>query len=598
MKQNKNSKSFNSKSFNDKTIFATQLFNTMRDDNICDMIKYHESPKKLSISNGGNNFLIEDGYMFEDNIIKCIKSMMIVNGEINLFYNIEFDKTRKDNDYKEQHFTITKDLILEFKYDIIVGGLLYNSKNNTAGYPDLIVSDDWLQKYILQDLKLNNFTTRNRKKIYYIIDIKARSIILINDKENIGNRADYECYKIQVKVYKDILDDIQNYQTQYGFILGKRYKYGNKIVIDNPFGVLGKIDYNYEKANEMDYGKIINKFTNSLNEVKSLKDERSRRLHYRKNKILNNMKNKYVSNTFQKLKQVRATIDKELTKIAFIGKKQKQKAYEKGIYNYSDKRLNSSILGLKGKKGLYVDNVLKVLNSKKKSKDIIIPENNNILNWRESNKKEFFVDFETFNAGDVIYMIGVGFNFRGTWEYKNFIIDYNFEKIKNEEELITNFIDFILSFKDDTQSIDDYYKTIKLWHYGHAEVSCYNKLLKKLNIKISVKYNLSYFNLPYFNLPWYDLNRVIKGDLKNPIIIKNTFGYNGLKVICKELNKLGLITIEWDGLDSGLDSMVIAKNIYTDINFRNKTGEMEKIIKYNEIDCLGVCKILNCLRNI
>jgi len=577
--------------FDDKTIYATQLFNTMRDDNICDMLKFHESPKKINYE-VTHNFLIEDGYMFEENIIKCIKNMMLANGEINLFYNIEFDKTRKnDNKYQEQHFMITKNLILEFKYDIIIGGLLYNIKNNTAGYPDLIVSDDWLRKYILQDLKLNNFTTRNRKKIYYIIDIKARSIILINDKQNIGNRADYECYKIQVKVYKDILDDIQNYRTQYGFILGKRYKCGEKTIIDNPFGALGKIDYHYEKTNEMDYRKIINKFIDSFNEVKGLKDERSRRLHYRSNKILNNMKNKYVNNTFKKLKQVRATIDKELTKIAFIGKKQKRIAYEKGIYNYNDKRLNSSILGLKGKKGLYVDNVLKVLNSKKKSKDIIIPSDNNILNWREQVEKEFFVDFETFNAGDVIYMIGVGFNFRGTWEYKNLIIDYNFEKIKNEEELITNFIDFLLSFKDETQSIEDYYKTIRLWHYGHAEVSCYNKLLKKLNITNSGKYNMS-----YFSLPWYDLNRVIKGDLKNPIIIKNTYGYNGLKVVCRELNKLGLIAIEWDDLDSGLDSMVIAKNIYTDINFRNKSEEMEKIIKYNEIDCLGVCKILDCLR--
>lgn len=580
------------KSFDDKTIYATQLFNTMRDDNICDVIKYHELPKGISF-NGGNNFLIEEGYMFEENIIKCIKSMMLSNGDINLFYNIEYDKTRKDNDYKEQHFLITKNLILEFKYDIIVGGLLYNPKNNTAGYPDLIVSDDWLRKYILQDLKLNNFTTRNKKKIYYIIDIKSRSIILINDKKNIGNRSDYECYKIQVKVYKDILDDIQNYRTQSGFILGRRYKCGDKIVIDNPFEVLGKIDYQYEKENEMDYGKIINKFTSSFNEVKSLKDERSRRLYYRKNKILNNMKNKYVSNAYKKLKQIRATIDKELTKIAFIGKKQKQNAYEKGIYNYNDKRLNSSILGLNGKKGFYVDNVLKILNTKK-SKDIIIPNDNNILNWRKPVKKEFFVDFETYNSGNVIYMIGVGFNFSGIWEYRNFIIDYTEEKqIKNERDLIEKFIEFVLSFKEYTETIDSYYKNIRLWHYGHAEVSCYNKLLKKLNILTSDKYNLA-----YFNLPWHDLNRVIKGDLKNPIIIKNTFGYNGLKVVCKELNKLGLIELEWDGLDSGLDSMNIAKNIYTDFNFKNKSEEMEKIIKYNEIDCLGVCKILHCLRYI
>jgi hypothetical protein len=121
------------------------------------------------------------------------------------------------------------------------------------------------------------------------------------------------------------------------------------------------------------------------------------------------------------------------------------------------------------------------------------------------------------------------------------------------------------------------------------------KILMKMPL-ICFKMFISKYNLSYFNLPWCDLNKVIKGDLRNPIIIKNTFGYNGLKVVCKELNKLGLIAIEWDDLDSGLDSMVIAKNIYTEINFKNKNEEMEKIIKYNEIDCLGVYKILNCFR--
>ena len=33
-------------------------------------------------------------------------------------------------------------------------------------------------------------------------------------------------------------------------------------------------------------------------------------------------------------------------------------------------------------------------------------------------------------------------------------------------------------------------------------------------------------------------------------MIKNTFGYNGLKVVCRELNKLGLIQLKWNDLDS------------------------------------------------
>ena len=167
----------------------------------------------------------------------------------------------------------------------------------------------------------------------------------------------------------------------------------------------------------------------------------------------------------------------------------------------------------------------KILNTKK-SKDIIIPENNNILNWRQVIQKEFFVDFETYNNGEIIYMIGVGFNFRGMWEYHNFIIDYiediediEDKVIKNDGDLIEKFIEFILSFKEEKEEIEEYYKNIRLWHYGHAEASCYNKLLKKLNIKeLSNKYNLS---IKKYDLPWYDLNRVIKGDMKTPIIIKN-----------------------------------------------------------------------------
>ncbi len=419
---------------------------------------------------------------------------------------------------------------------------------------------------------------------------------MINDGKNISNKNDYNTYKSQVLIYKNALDKLQHYKTNYGFIMGKKYNCNDKIY-ETPFDTLGIIDYNYEKSNNKNFDDINENAIKENKEVKSLNDERSKRLF--KRNALNNMKNKY-ANKYKKSKQNIANENKELTRIAYVGNKEKLKANICGIHKYTDKRLSSLKMGLKGKKGIFVDKILKFMNNKN-SKILEIPLENNILNWRVKKNNEFYVDFETCDiktiekTQKIVYMIGVGYVKNNQWEYKCFYIDYcdTNNGIKNEKELVKNFIEFIFSFKKPKESIKTYLNNTRLYHYSHAETVEYNKLLDKIGDFQDLKIN-RYKD----KLPWFDLHRVLKGDFLNPILVKECFGNYGLKVVCTALYNLGCIDLNWPDLDCGITSMFIARDEIYNINknINNAHTQMKRIIEYNEVDCKGVCKLLECIR--
>jgi hypothetical protein len=575
---------------NKDTIYPTSLFNSIRNDSLIDYFKFHDRDKdKFSFEKFSYDYLMKDGQEFEINVIDHIKQLMINNNELNLFYKIDYCNLDKND-----HLLFTNSIILQKKYDIILGGLLHNSDDNTAGYPDLIVSDKWLHKYINENLNLEQINN----KIYYIIDIKATTITLINYGKNISNKNDYNTYKSQVLIYKNALDKLQNFKTNYGFIMGKKY-YCNDKIYETPFKTLGIIDYDYEKSNNKNFDEINKNAIKKYKEVKTLKDERSKRL-FRRN-TSNNMKNKY-ANKYKKLKQNVANKNKELTQIAYIGNKEKLKANNWGITKYTDKRLTASIMGIKGKRGIFVDKILKYINSKN-SKNLEIPLENNILNWRLEKNNEFYIDFETCDIKTsekpqkIVYMIGVGHinPKNNNWEYKCFYIDYfnSANGIKNEKELVKNFIEFIFSFKKSKESIKTYLNKTRLYHYSHAEPVEYNKLLDKIGNFEDLKIN-SYKD----KLPWFDVHRILKGDLLNPILVKECFGNYGLKVVCKALYNLGYIDLKWPDLDCGITSMFIARDEIYNINknINNAHEQMKRIIEYNEVDCKSVYKLLDCIR--
>lgn len=635
----------------DKSKFysATSLVNYIRSDCIVDLIEilnknnYQidfedelrikkrkiEESKESTVSNNncsdlGQNFkrrrtssfdyIVDDGYKFELNIITKIKELLEESDDLNkLIELVEVDINKR--------FEQTIKTLKNKKHDVILGSILINEKNNTYGYPDLIVSGYWIKKYIT-DSPIN--IPNNRSK-YYIIDIKSSSISLVGGGEYVGSGLLYDGYKAQIYVYIQALNQILKSDISIGFILGKNYQYnsgGNKIRIDNPFDKLGVIDYLYEKTNGRDFDDKINKALKWKDDLKTNYQNYS--LYPIDNKLLYpNMKNPYDKN-YKKIKKEIALANREITLLWNCGIKNRELAWNKDIKNYDNENLSPEILGFAKKSPRF--NILNsMLKINKSPNDLIIFDSiNNTNKWQTKISNEFFIDFETYsnekmfgeeyNSDDefidintqIIYMIGVNYFINSLSNFKCFILKFDsHEKIKkqikrknnlkcthesyvfceSEQDLIKEFVKFINSFNNNL-SIPSYYKKTRLIHWSKAEPIIFNKKLKEYKL-----YETKYL------LPWYDLLEVFKNEEK-PIVIKGCFGF-GLKEIINKLNQYELIKLTWPDLDDGLLSSFKARDIYTDrIESEDKIDSMINIVEYNHIDCVALYKILEWIRSL
>jgi len=621
---------------------ATSLVNYTRDDCIIDYLELLKKNKytidcnslkkrKLDdineISNSNKkhktsfDYIVEDGYIFENNIFNDIKKNMDINNELNKLY--EF---RKTNNISEQ-FKKTVTILISKKYDIILGSVLINKKNNTYGYPDIIVSGYWINKYIVDSVPE---VESNRNK-YYIIDVKSSTITLINSGEHVSSGLLYNGYKQQIYIYTNALNNIFkenniDNEVNIGFILGKRYKYisnKNTIIINNPFERLGIINYDYEKMHDNDYNNIIE------NAIKWKKELKENWQDYtinpiNKDELYPNMKNNYDKN-YRKIKKMVAYENKEITLLWNIGIKNRKLAWKQKIKNYNNPDLTCNILGLKdkSKRSLILN---KMIDMTRSDELVILDKESNYMNWCEKLEYEFFVDFETynneliydeskytkdeiieFNDNQKIYMIGVCHEKDNEYIYKCFIINnvkYNNNIINriikknknnkckntsyifcnNELDLMNKFVDYIVSFKPININIEKYYKMCRLIHWSYAEPMLFNKKIN-INKLLDRKYIL----------PWYDLLKVYKNE-ENPIIIKECFSF-GLKEVVKKLNEYNMIDLSWPELDDGLLSSFIARDIYNNkLEIYDTNSKIINIVEYNYIDCIAIEKLLGWMR--
>ncbi len=636
------------KNSKENLLSATSLVNYIRNDGIIDYFeivsknnyiidtdddfklkkrKYSEmTSPKINYSNNLNqksdskrktsfDYIVENGYIFEDMIFNQIKEKMKTNNDLNKLIEI-------DNQDFNMRFNKTCEILSNKKHDVIMGGLLINKLNNTYGYPDLIVSGKWIKKYIEDSPSV----VSEKPTQYYIIDVKSSSINLINGGKNVSSGLLFDGYKSQIFVYTQALNSILNTEISLGFILGKKYSFTlnkSKVIISNPFGKLGIIDYDYEKANGIDFSKQISDAIQWKTQLKKQWQD----MHLSpidNDNLYPNMKNHYDKN-YKKIKKDVAYENKEITLLWNCGIKNRKTAWDNGIKKFTDEKLTPELLGISNKNSRYdiIDKMLFI--NKQNNLNVILSKNNNYMDWQSPYENEFFVDFETYskekifdeNSNDffenlalqIIYMIGVIYtnpqtnlkefkcfisNFNNCSKTKTFIKNEHKCKIDSyiycdgENDLIQKFTKFILGFKKHNDTTEDYFKKTRLVHWSQAEPIIFNKKIKELGLQ-NTKID--------YNLPWYDLLRVFKYD-KEPIIIKDCFSF-GLKDIIKNLNAHGMVGLEWPELDDGLLSSFIAKDIYLSKNkYTNKEVEnMINIVEYNYIDCLALDKLIVWMRN-
>ena len=557
-------------------------------------------------------------YKFEEKIINKIQKFMKEN-------NLE-DKiiTIKKHEDINVHFENTKEIIEQYKFDVILGGILINKKNMTYGYPDIIISGLWINKFISRPPP--NIIQNN---LYYIIDIKSSTINLINGGKYVSCGNLIEGYKTQILVYKEALDQIQKCESGYGFILGKKYKYiqdGKEFHIKNSFYMLGLIDYLHEKEKGNDIKKKITKAIKWNKELK--KNWKKFKLYPISNKIRPNMKNSFDKN-YKKIKRNIADKNKELTLLWNCGVTQRNCALKSKITKYSDLKLSPEKLGFMENSAKY--NILNSMLSTTQSDNLIlVNKKNNHNNWQKKIEHEFFVDFETYtptldetliyendepDETQCIYMIGIGhqisnissdnINVLNTqYNFKCFIIKYygsdsiykninnkynckeeDIVQVSNEKALIESFVNYIYSFKKINEPRYRFIKKTRLIHWSWAEPCLFAKKLFKYNMNTIVNM-----------LPWFDLMEVFKHS-KYPITIKNCFSFS-LKEITKTMHSHKMIDLMWSDLDDGLLSAFIAKDIYKNVIFDNDSNNnnMQDIVEYNYIDCKALYLILVYIR--
>jgi len=562
------------------------------------------------------DYIVEGGYLFENDIINKIKQLMESNGEINKIIDIG-EKDININCYK------TIKTIINNKHSIILGSVLINSSNNTWGKPDLIVKGCWINKYI-QD----NIVGINVNK-WYIIDIKSSTIQLINGGEDISSKLLYSVYKSQIYIYTEALNYLlyeygQDNQVNMGFILGKKYKYvlNKNQITKNPFDCVAIVDFEKEKLKGILWDDIIK------SSVKWIGDLRNNWKEFTLNPINRdelypNMKNTYSKNWYGIKKNV-AYVNKELSSLWHCGLANREKAWSKGIKSYMDTNLTPEILGFNKSESKYkiIQSMLSLLHNN--NKNYILDKKNNFMQWQKKTEWEFFIDFETYSSEDVIwdesnewdniynssqiiYMCGISWNNPQTnkFNHKSFIINYSqinyleneFDKnlnnsddillsdcvfCSNELDLIKKIKNFILEFKPNKMNSNDFFNKTRLIHWSGVEPILYNKKINEYGLdKLEYKLN------------WYDLLNVFKYP-EYPIIIKECFGF-GLKNIIKKLNEYGEINIVWSDLDDGLLSSFIARDIYNNKN-NDSNKNMYNIIKYNLVDCKAMLILIEWMR--
>ena len=563
-------------------IHATDLKNYMQKDPIVDLLKKSNNiciPKGgADNSNGFTTFIMNKGCEFEEKLVKYINDYKC--------------KVISVGSYCEENITKTINLMRQ-GVPIIHSAPLKNNFNNTGGTADLLVRSDYLHKIINEcPLSANEQKIKSPKLgfhfHYVVIDIKFTTIPLRSDGRHILNSGMFPSYKAQTLIYNDALSHIQGYKSRYTYILGRRWKYNNRY--GNFFSLecldkLGVIDYQGVDKNYINRTKEAVKLIKIINETKIKDIKGSPPLGVYPNMCID-------AGIWNKEKQIIADNIGDITTLWFCGPKNRDIALKNGITSWRNKRCNSKTVGIKGVRAKTLNAIIKI-NHQNKIK--IMPKKiKNTLIRKYDTISEIYVDFETLSdifspftelpkqeKTDMIFMIGVGWDSNGVWNYKNFTCN---KSTLDEEFRIMN--DFTTFMKDNKVKTKFFWNADKRF-WDTAERRQFDRLSAEDSKDIiSDEWKLHLNN-------WIDLCEMFQ---KEPIVIKDCFNF-GLKNIANSMYKHKLISTKIESeCSNGLMASINAWKEYQTNPDPINSGVMKDIKKYNEFDCKVMWDILRYLR--
>jgi len=551
----------------------------------------HLYPNTKLRVNGVDNFtefIMNQGIVFENEVYKFLKRK---------FQTVKIGEAYQARSVDKFNETIN---CMKKGIEIIYQGVLHDYENKIYGCPDLLVRSDRINDIFQSNILPHNICLKGSIKLntpyhYIVIDIKHSTLYLTSDGIHLRNCNSIPCYKGQILLYTKALGTIQGYQSQYGFVLGKKWictKNNRTTSSDDFMNKLGVIDFNNFDS---EYNK---KVVEAIKWVTKMRNEGHKWTLLPLPSIPElypNMKNEK-DGKWRSIKNELNNSINEITSIWMCGIEKRKKAHMKKVYSWKNKKCNSDILGFK--KGKIYNTVNNILKINRQKRDLIrvnsLTTTNNEWRYFGDDTMEFYIDFETinsnmgqctlsnnnmnYNSNDIIFMIGIGYSINNIWNYKCFTIKQN---NKDEELLmVQNFWDYIKRLLIEENKSEPLFI-----HWSRAEQTQYHKLqLRHLE-----------HNLP--NMKFFDLYNLF---LKNNIVVKDALNFS-LKSIAKAMYNNKLIKSSWNSeslCSNGLNAMLLAFKLYKhNETVTQNEPTMRDIIYYNTIDCKVLWEILSYLRN-
>ena len=455
---------------------------------------------------------------------------------------------------------------------IIHNGVLHDNNNKIYGVCDLIVRNDIIPK-ICKDYSFTQISTS--QTIYYSVIQFKYSTLELNKDGFINKRESSDYYKAECMLLQRILNNIQGCVVEC-YILGKNINKNKMKYIG--FKELGVIDITRQKDATISDG-----VDNALNWLKRVKDDgvNWNPLNPGIVELYPNMGSNM--NEWSTYKKELAHHVKEITIINGIGYEKRMALFKTGVCQWDNKDILIKHKQVKGIIDINCGNMTSCITNKAVFKT---PVKNTI---------NFFVDFETINNhntsydvynsyttdselhpitnGELIYLIGVGWEQDDEWVFKKFMV--NHINYSEEKQIIMDWKKFM-----DDMVVAGGYSKMNLYHWTFAECRMYNNSCSRHSI--APEFGTNYGE-------WIDLYK----QFKDNVYIKGAFDYS-LKTIAKAMYKKNMIDTNWaDEELNGLSTM-IAIEYYNNMKCGLHTiKEVDEIVKYNEVDCKVMWEMLN-----
>lgn len=567
-------------------VTASSVYNYMVNDTIVDWLKFSSRSRIISNSsklrnnnNTFNNYILEKGILFEENIIKYINNNIHPVVKVSEYITSEnCEKTLN---------------LMKNGTPIIHSAPVINNDNKTKGVIDLLVRSDYINNITTLESLSNEEKTKKASKLnnsyhYVVVDIKFSTLPLRSDGKHIQNTNSFSAYKSQLLIYTQAIGRMQGYTPPYAFILGRRTKYTKAGITNTSYNSL-------ERLGRIDYRKLDKEYWGKTKKaIKWVQNVKQNSYNWTCNppsrvELYPNMCKD--SGIWNKKKIEIAEEIGEITMIWNVGQKHRNNALQKGILSWRDPNCTSENLGIKGKNAVVID---KIMNINRQNDIKILPKKikNNKHNWKK-NKNNLYVDFETLsdifsdfnqlplqNKTDMIFMIGVGWYENDNWQYNS----YTCKEATYEEEfkIMDEFISFIRSRND--PNLNYWCAEAKFWDMAeNRQFNLTNDIERKNHISDNWKIE-----------KWCNLYDIFRED---SIVIKDCFNF-GLKSIAKAMQKHNMITTQLETeCTSGISAMIKASSCYKNNSDPSNSEVMQDIRRYNEFDCKVLWEIISYLKD-